>query len=822
MAWNYRKRIKIAPGIHLNVSKKGVSTTFGVRGASITSGSNGTYLNTGIPGTGIYSRRKIGGANKPTSPSANFSNTKSTNTSTAEGCLITLGIAIVIGLFFYKYEAGLIALGFFCFIMAISKAISKSNPSETRKIEQSVEWQIETAKNALNKATDPTRKTILQNYISCMELNKKAAETEAIIEALKEKIAEKNKPGLEKQLEKYESGLFEISKELEKVQIDVDADLDDVEKWQYSKLCERFEKLISSEKIWIITSSVRNTELKSSAEISVERKVVNFDTGVFNYIKSFFDIPMFRDWQGDIYYIYPQYIIKARSSFDFEVFPLETIDFEYSKQRFIEDEPLPKDASLRNYTYQYVNNNGEPDKRYSYNPRRPLVEYGKLTIEKFGLLYYVSDKLATESFVRIYQTWKNRKNVGNGDEPQQHFDISESYFDTINGAVEKIIILFETLKKDGAFQSHAENKVKIRLNISGKDCTDFSEKLRTLFLIDITKCYIELNHPIDLDTKEGFGLLLLFTGTSGLDKISFVTLNTAVNKSLVDSAEKYINRLKTAILTNSIPDMEEKFIISKVLREYNPELQKQYLILLYRFASITAKADGTVNEIEAEWLSKILNLSQKTSIVGVGGNVVISDNEPGQAENNTTLNKPRATPGKTKKPETAKLKSLIGLSSVKEEIETLTNFIKIQQAREAKGLKTSSVSYHCVFTGNPGTGKTTVARIVADIYKSLGILTKGHLVETDRSGLVAEYVGQTAVKTNKIIDEALDGVLFIDEAYSLISKSDNDYGKEAIATLLKRMEDNRTRLVVILAGYSAEMQQFIDSNPGLQSRFNRY
>ena len=168
------------------------------------------------------------------------------------------------------------------------------------------------------------------------------------------------------------------------------------------------------------------------------------------------------------------------------------------------------------------------------------------------------------------------------------------------------------------------------------------------------------------------------------------------------------------------------------------------------------------------------------------------------------------------------LDTLIGLTTVKQEVNTLRNYIKIQQEREKNGLKPTQVSYHCVFTGNPGTGKTTVARIVAQIYKELGVLKKGHLIETDRSGLVAEYVGQTAVKTNKIIDKALDGVLFIDEAYSLVNGDESDYGREAIATLLKRMEDNRDRLVVILAGYSDEMKTFIDSNPGLQSRFNRY
>lgn len=168
------------------------------------------------------------------------------------------------------------------------------------------------------------------------------------------------------------------------------------------------------------------------------------------------------------------------------------------------------------------------------------------------------------------------------------------------------------------------------------------------------------------------------------------------------------------------------------------------------------------------------------------------------------------------------LDELIGLESVKKEVDTMVNFVKMQQIRQKQGLKTSDISYHCVFTGNPGTGKTTVARILANIYKEIGVLKQGHLVETDRSGLIAEYTGQTAIKTNRIIDSALDGVLFIDEAYSLLLSQDDTFGKEAIATLLKRMEDDRDRLVVILAGYSDEMKRFIESNPGLQSRFNRY
>ncbi len=319
-------------------------------------------------------------------------------------------------------------------------------------------------------------------------------------------------------------------------------------------------------------------------------------------------------------------------------------------------------------------------------------------------------------------------------------------------------------------------------------------KIEHFFLSDIITIY---NQQIDKeDEKSRFVLAYYYDALRNhhfADEKAIITLNKlAGNQDFKTNLEK-IRKENTLNPDNN--KINQSFLITALSQTKNSKLEK-VLVAYEKFG----------------WHAFNLKFDEKTI------NQIIKKNK--EAENSSINTIPE---NDTLEKVLAELNEFVGLEKVKQDVKELINLLEIQKRRDFEGLKNIEITLHTVFLGPPGTGKTSVARLLGRIFKHLGFLTKGQIYETDREGMVAGYVGQTATKVDKVIDESLGGVLFIDEAYSLTQNSlGNDYGSEAINILIKRMEDYRDDLSVIVAGYSQPMKIFIESNPGLRSRFNRY
>ena len=631
MAWSYRKRVRIAPGVHLNLSRRGVSTTIGVRGASVNFGKKGTYVNTGIPGTGFYNRQKISGDRGR--PHASVKRNIHTSPS-GGGQLLGYGCAGILALLFLfmgliwlieekQIFTGIIFLSFALYVVVGAILINTSISAKPKA--PSINW-VDQAKRMLPR-TSGTARSILQNFIQCYELAQQIDEESAIVQGLEKKLSKKPNEQLERLLKDCRGVLTKRMRQLEATQINVDSQLSEEEKAAYSRLCERFEALLSTDKIWLITDEMLTTQRKAFSNISIKRCEASIYVGVFNFLKSAFDIPVLDS--GDArYYIYPKFIIKATDVCHFYVYPHDLGGLTTATVNYQESEARPVDAEFLKYTWQYVNKNGEPDKRYANNSRYPVFKYCCLFVNTGNTTakFMFSNYTTASEFATAYTVYANLLTAPNTTptEPAPEVAPSEPIpevvpTESIPKAEPKTPVVsvrgFSAIERETTnlylYIKSLDSMAAVRKALRKHTALDFAEEIkftvsgRLAFAvwIDVLKCYKKLGYEIDPSKGECIALSVFVAELYLPDALM---LEMSEDKMVeVLPATKRLVSMTEEVYPFTEPDDELLFV--KVLRAdgVDEAIVNKYMALLHQFVSVVVKADGRVDEQEKTWLKQL-------------------------------------------------------------------------------------------------------------------------------------------------------------------------------------------------------------------------
>lgn len=663
---------------------------------------------------------------------------------------------------------------------------------------------------------------------------------------------------LENDTDRAMDNVDRVQQEYDECKVAVDIKFDPELETQYSKLSMAFTHAVQSDAIWQIINERKNTDPGAIAKYAVDMETVNLEFGAGELIKCRYSAFHLESFDGPDIFIYPAFALLLSKEDEVSIVDLKDVTIKFHRQRFSEEEETsgPADAEIVDRIWYKTNPDGSKDMNYADNYQLPIVMYGALSFILPGeqqTKYFISNAKLAEDFANKFYQYQEmlygrvktlqsltpasidplaiatRTFNGYSSPAQSHVNyirpkFSKPYYKLLTEQVGPISSVIDKLMMDRALMEKIE---AVLVESTPREFVDYC------VLYDMHQVLrMVCGRKFDKDNLEMLGLILLMSKVAPQINTDFLGLgyeqvaesySLGVFTNIADVVMEAVapgNPLSLRVSLKedddtvvSSKDMDADLCLPVVLRVMDSKLFDEYVTVLYRYATIIAKADDTVTQVEEDILKNVYRLLHNPLPDDVEDFSHVSEAMPKEIP---------VDPNETLEDVLQELADLPGLTVVKQEITTLINYIKVQKEREKMGLKVPPVSYHYVFTGAPGTGKTTIARMVAKIYMHLGVLKKGHLVETDRSGLIAGYVGQTAAKVNRKVDSALDGVLFIDEAYALDGETREDYGKEAVATLVKRIEDDRNRLVVILAGYTKEMKDFIDMNPGFRSRFNRY